>query len=216
MLRVRRVRVRVSRVRVRVRVRGRVRGRLLSSRRYLAKTDTGSRRDPSDAPEHGRGREPPSWTVRRVFATGSSPPPLHRRRRGRPLGGRYARRRTRRLQLRRSERSRDAISRATQREWAHRAPRTKRTYERIDTAGDGSVVGCSCVLDGWEGSGRKRLDRNGAKKARVSRRHARLRGAPGPDRGRIWRFGSNRWVLRTGPDGVGTADGARRPHAGRA
>ena len=32
-------------------------------------------------PEHGRGREPPSWTVRRAFATGSSPPPLHRRRR---------------------------------------------------------------------------------------------------------------------------------------
>ena len=31
---------------------------------------------------HGWGREPPSWTVRRVFATGSSPPPLHRR--GRP------------------------------------------------------------------------------------------------------------------------------------
>ena len=123
-----------------------------------------------------------------------------------------ARRRTRRLQLRRSERSRDAISRATQREWAHRG--TKRTYERIDTAGDGSVVGCSCVLDGWEGSGRKRLDRNGAKKARVSRRHARLRGAPGPDRGRIWRFGSNRWVLRTGPDGVGTASGARRSRAG--
>ena len=36
------------------------------------------------------------------------------------------------------------------------APRTKRTYERIDTAGDGSVVGYSCVLDGWEWSGRER------------------------------------------------------------
>ena len=30
---------------------------------------------------HSWGREPPSWTVRRVFATGSSPPPLLRRRR---------------------------------------------------------------------------------------------------------------------------------------
>ena len=27
---------------------------------------------------------------------------------------------------------------------------------------------------------------------------------------------TGRWVLRTGPDGVGTASGARRPHAGRA
>ena len=27
---------------------------------------------------------------------------------------------------------------------------------------------------------------------------------------------TGRWVLRTGPDGVGTASGARRAHAGRA